>query len=134
MTHFYFKETHPGIVSLYHVVTDKELEYVVNHQYKLFPVRFFQKQYFCPTLNKEYAQRMASERANWAPNITQVHILRFLMRSKSLQPYMNGAIETNTRAYVVVPYAKLVEFNRAIVGFIERLETLQLHQPTNQLA
>ena len=133
MMRFYSKEDNHSIVYLYHVVTDKEFEYVVTHQYKLFPIRFFQKPFFCPTLNMEYAQRIASERANWLLGVRDVHILRFLVRTEAIKQYINGTI-SNTRSYVVVPKEKLVDFNRAIIGYIERIETVQVSPPANEVA
>lgn len=130
---FYFKENNTGLVYVYYAVSDKELEIIINHQYKVFPVRFFNKKYFCPMLNKEYAQRVASERSNFPSDTTVSHVVRFLMRTQALEKYMHGDID-NTRSTISVVGSQLQDFNQRIIGFIERMETINLRDPTNQLA
>ncbi len=127
---FYFKENNTGLAFLYYAVSDKELGYIVTHQYKQFPVRFFSKKYFCPMLNREYAQRVASERGNFSSDVTVTHIVRFLMRTQSIKKYIHGNID-NTRSPIFVQTNELPQFNQNIVGFIERVDTINLRGSTN---
>lgn len=130
---FYFKDNNTGLVSLYYAVSDKELDIIVNHQYKVFPVRFFNKKYFCPMLNREYAQRVASERGNFPLDTTVAHVVRFMMRTKSVEKYIHGDV-TNPRTPINVSADQLQDFNQDIIGFIERVDTINLRDPTNELA
>jgi hypothetical protein len=130
---FYFKENNSGIAFVYYAVSDKELEIIVNHQYKVFPVRFFSKKYFCPMLSREYAQRVASERGNFPIDTTVAHVVRFVMRIESLKQYIQGDI-TNVRSPITVKNDQLQDFNQDIIGFIECIDTINLCEPTNELA
>jgi hypothetical protein len=130
--HFYFKENNTGVAFLYYAVTDKELSYIVTHQYKQFPVRFFNKKYFSPMLSAEYARRVASERGNFSSDARVTHVVRFLMRVQSIKKYIHGDI-SNPRSPIMIKSHELMTFNQHIVGFIERVETINLTDSTNQL-
>jgi hypothetical protein len=126
MMQFYFREEKADLLHLYYAVTDKQLEYISNHQYKVFPPRFFTKAFFCPMLNKGYAFRVASERTNWMEDATgSVHVLRFLIRAEFIQRYAQGSIK-NDRTRIVVPKNELKNLNGQIVGYIERVEKVDL--------
>lgn len=123
---FYFREEKAELVQVYYPVTDKQLEFIANHQYKLFPPRFFTKSVFCPILNKEYAQRVAGERTNWMHEETDaIHLLRFLVRPDFLKHYAIGSL-SNDRARISIPQADLNKLNQNIVGYIERVEKIEL--------
>jgi hypothetical protein len=123
---FYFREEKAELVQLYYPVTDKQLEFIANHQYKLFPPRFFTKPVLCPMLNREYAQRVASERTNWVHEKTDcIHVLRFLVKPDFIKQYTQGSI-TNDRARISIPQSDLSKLNQNIVGYIERVEKVDL--------
>lgn len=128
---FYIKDDNKEVRFLYYNVTDQEFEYIVNHQYKLFPIRFFTKKYFCPYLNKEHAERSAAEVNNWHADVHTVHILRFLISATDLQHYVKGSLD-NDKTIVTVYKNELQKFNSQIVGYIECIETLNLRDPTNE--
>ena len=123
---FYFKQENKEIRHLYYNVSSKELEYIVGAQYKQFPVRFFTKIYFCPYLNKEYTYRVASEVNNWRNITTSVHIIRFLMLEHHVNSYMRGSID-NDRNYIVVNKKDLQTFNSQIVGYLEKIDTINFN-------
>jgi len=129
---FYFKENNTGVAFLYYAVSDKELSYIVTHQYKQFPVRFFNKKYFCPMLSAEYAKRVASERGNFPSDAHVTHVVRFLMRVQSIKKYIHGDV-TNVRSPIMIKPHELMNFNQQIVGFIERVDTINFTDSTNQL-
>jgi hypothetical protein len=125
---FYFKENNAGLIFAYYVVSSKELEHICNYQYKQFPVRFFNKKLFYPILNKEYAQRVASEKNNFASGTTTMHVVRFLLRTKHIKKY------TQSNPMILsVKESDLMHFNQQIIGFIELIDTIQL-DTTNQFA
>lgn len=127
---FYTQDELPAIRYLYYVITDQELEYIANHQYKLFPVRFFTKTYFCPLLSREYAYRIASERANWRSDAHHTHVMRFLVCAQDLLAYIKGSLD-NERAMIVVQKKELQHFNSQIIGYIERIGGFDLSCLTN---
>ncbi len=123
---FYFKQENKEVRYLYYNISSQELEYIVGTQYKQFPVRFFAKTYFCPFLNKELAYRAASERGNWKPNTNSIHIIRFLMLECDLINYIKGSID-NDRNRIVVGAKDLQTFNSKILGYLEKIETINFN-------
>jgi hypothetical protein len=123
---FYIRESKAGVIPLYYDITDVQLEHVVNHQYKGFPVRFFTSKLFCPMMSIDYARRVASETSNWIATKTKhVHILRFFVRSKFIATYAKGALD-NDRTTICVPGDELKKVNQQIIGYVERLESIDL--------
>lgn len=114
------------LVDLYYVVNDKQLEYIVNYQFKSFPARFFTQKYFCPILDKEYAIRIASERSNWVNVTDYVHVMRFIAFEHIIKHYVHGSI-SNHRSRIIIPNKDLSKLNSAIVGYIERVEKIDIN-------
>jgi len=119
---FYFRENDTDLKQLYYPVSDQDFEFIITHQYKIIPPRFFSKKIFCPLLNRSHAMRVAAEPANWLPGTQRVHILRFLMKTSDLLKYSKDRLD-NRRARIVVAKEQLSEFNKCIVGYIERVDT-----------
>lgn len=84
-------------------------------------------------LSKEYAQRVAGEKANWSPNVTSLHIMRFLVKANAFTKYINGPID-NVRSSITIPQSDLTQFNQSIIGYIERVESITLHTSANEFA
>ncbi len=125
-----YNKVNTGLAFLYYAVSDKEFEYIINHQYKQFPVRFFSKKYFSPMLSEEYARRVASEKDNFSSGTNTTHLVRFLMRTQSIKKWIQGNMD-NARSPVFVSAEELPQFNQSIVGFIERIATINLRDPAN---
>lgn len=123
---FYFRDNFDELLYLYYVVTDKELQYITNSQYRSFPVRFFNKQVFCPLLGFEYSVKIASEKGNFPRGSTKsAHILRFLLPKEIIKKYARGSTD-NDKAYIIVPHKELQSFNNKIVGYIERIAQIEI--------
>lgn len=130
---FLDREQTTAIRFLYYNVTDQELEWIVTHQYKLFPPKFFGRANFCPILNRDFALRVALEPNNWKPGVCNIHTLRFLMCLDRIKLFTNDAID-NDCTRIVVKKNELQRFNSYIVGYIERIGQSNICNPANQLA
>lgn len=131
---FHFCKKNEGIANVYYVANDKQLEYIINHQHKIFPVRFFGNKTFYPILDKEYATRVASTKQNWDKEIRRTHVLRFLFPEHELANFVRlyiPNVSNSMNAALAISQNELAPFNQHIIGLIERIETYNFDSSTN---
>lgn len=113
------------VLALYYPVPDRLFKFIVAHQYRLFPPRFFTKTHFCPSLDKEFVLRVIAERNNWPLDTKHVHIVRFLIEKAALKKYAIGNL-SNVSTRIVCHKRDLPQMNKEIVGLIECVESKQI--------
>ena len=103
--------------TLYRPVGEKELELIKNSGFTAFPPRLEWQPIFCPVLNQQYAEQIASE-WNTKDEFSGYtgHVLAFDIDEHYLQKYpvqnVGGAIHNE----LWVPADELDEFNAHIAG------------------
>lgn len=114
-----------SLLQLYYVVDEAHYRYIVGHQHKLFPPRFFNLEFFCPMQERAQAYRVANEKANWHRKQDKLHILRCVVNREMISSFIEGPPD-HPRARIIIPHKHLGIFNQSIVGLIERIDSLKV--------
>lgn len=114
-----------ALLQLHYVVDEAHYRYIVGHQHKLFPPRFFTLEFFCPMQDRAQAYRVAKEKANWHRKQDKLHILRCMVIREMISPFIEGPPD-HPHARIIIPHKYMGIFNQSIVGLIERIDSLEM--------
>lgn len=108
--------------TLYRPVGQKELELIRSTGFRAFPPRLPEQPFFYPVLNEEYATQIArdwntkDERSGFVG-----YVLRFEVNNDFLGRYEIHVAGNSTHREYWIPANDVAEFNRNIVGTIEKV-------------
>jgi hypothetical protein len=116
--------------TLYRPVGQKELNLIVESNYKTFPPRLEFQPIFYPVLNEEYATHIARE---WNTKDQASgfigYVLRFHVRSDFLNKYEIQKVGSATALEYWIPAEELNTFNENIVG---KIEVISIYKASSQ--
>jgi hypothetical protein len=110
-------------ITLWRPVGPKELELIRESGMRAFPPRLPEQPIFYPVLTKEYAVKIARD---WnVPASGAGHVLRFEVEKELLDRYLVQEAGGRSHTEYWIPAEDLDDFNAAIVGVIEVVESFR---------
>jgi len=115
-----------AITVLYRPVGQKELDLIVESEFRAFPPRLSWQPIFYPVMNEEYATFIAREWNTKDEASGYVgYVLRFSVRTDFLAEFPVQKVGAASALELWIPAERLTEFNENIVGPIEIVSTFR---------
>lgn len=105
--------------TLYRPLDGNELRLIASSGYREFPPRLPGQPIFYPVLNEEYAIQIARDWNAKNPGTGVGIVTKFRVKTAYLSKFEIHTVGGRIHQEYWIPAAKLVEFNRNIVGLIE---------------
>ena len=118
---FYIYEEFEDFASVYSALVPKDFELIKNGGFKSFPERFFRYKNVNLMFSLDYAMKYARDSRNFPPKTIETHLIKFFVPLKKLNTFREPGSPISC-----IPTERLFEFNRSIVGYIERWEKITL--------
>jgi hypothetical protein len=107
-------------VTLYRPVGTQELVLIEASGWRAFPPRLPEQQFFYPVTNESYARQIARD-WNTRYGDKRGYVTRFDVRTALLDGYERKVVGARQHEEYWIPAAALEDFNRAIVGKIQKI-------------
>ena len=115
-----------AITVLYRPVGQKELDLIVESEFRAFPPRLSWQPIFYPVMKEEYATFIAREWNTKDEASGYVgYVLRFSVRTDFLAEFPVQKVGSASALELWIPAERLTEFNENIVGPIEIVSTFR---------
>lgn len=114
-------------VTLFRPTGEKELALIRDSGWKAFPPRLPDQPLFYPVLNEQYATQIARD---WNTKDGGTgYVLRFRVKASFLSRYQVRTVGSRAHQEYWIPAEDLDEFNRHLIGPIERIATFEPGRP-----
>ena len=113
--------------TLFRPVNKKELDLIIELDYKGFPSRLPEQPIFYPVMNLEYARQITTE---WnVPAYGNGYVTKFEVRTEYLKKFKVHNVGTKIHDELWIPANELDEFNSNIIGRIKIVESYEKEKP-----
>ncbi|MCI5044307.1 MAG: hypothetical protein MRY72_06385 [Aquisalinus sp.] len=114
-------------ITLFRPVGEKELELIVEANYRAFPPRLPEQPIFYPVTNEEYAAQIARDWNTKYNDEKTGYVTKFNVDSEYVSKFERKCVGSTEHEELWVPAEELEEFNASIVGKIEVIQKFTEH-------